>query len=312
MTYELFKEDPVAFFAVVLVNLIFTLIIYGLFPLVFAKFRKKIITEKKYKRICYLVNGFCCIGGFVYTYGTEALNFAPYILWTSIFVRLGIKILFSKNMIDGYVSKEKHQESNAISVKDSSASFNATGSRLNDINPLYVEAIEQQLSTEKIAYESVQICSVQSSDGTKTWRTLRPDFAFQVVSSNLFALQKKNAALENDVQHEKTKSKSNYRLVICLIAIILALSVGFIAYFNEQNKKLSDAEYWHEFYKEKFLEIEDEYNFYHKNAVVVTSTGSKYHKFSCSHVANRQILIYDIATALVEGYTPCYDCGYSE
>lgn len=55
-------------------------------------------------------------------------------------------------------------------------------------------------------------------------------------------------------------------------------------------------------------EIGDEYRFFHKYAVVVTTAGKKYHHYGCYHIEDRQFYIYNIAAAEAKGYTPCLDC----
>ena len=57
-----------------------------------------------------------------------------------------------------------------------------------------------------------------------------------------------------------------------------------------------------------YEEIKDEYNFYHKSAVIVTTTGKKYHKYDCYHIEGRNFYIYNIENARAKGYAPCLDC----
>ena len=56
MSYELFQQGPAVYVPIILLSLIITLGAYCAFPLIFAKFRKKIITKKKYRVLCYCVN----------------------------------------------------------------------------------------------------------------------------------------------------------------------------------------------------------------------------------------------------------------
>ena len=57
-----------------------------------------------------------------------------------------------------------------------------------------------------------------------------------------------------------------------------------------------------------YEDIKDEYNFYHKHAVIVTTTGQKYHRHSCYHISGRRFYIYNTENAKAKGYTPCLDC----
>ena len=54
--------------------------------------------------------------------------------------------------------------------------------------------------------------------------------------------------------------------------------------------------------------VEDEYQFFHEYAVIVTTTGKKYHRYDCYHINNRRFYIYNIENAKAQGYTPCLDC----
>lgn len=58
-------------------------------------------------------------------------------------------------------------------------------------------------------------------------------------------------------------------------------------------------------YKER---VDDEYNFFHKHAVITTTAGKKYHEYGCYHIRNRDIYIFNVETAVARGYEPCKDC----
>lgn len=58
-------------------------------------------------------------------------------------------------------------------------------------------------------------------------------------------------------------------------------------------------------YKER---VDDEYNFFHERAVIVTTEGEKYHEYGCYHIRNRRFLIFNTENAIHKGYTPCLDC----
>ena len=58
--YSYFEQHPIEGIVYILFSLIVTLVIYGAFPLIIANSRKKTITAKKYKFLCYMVNFFVC------------------------------------------------------------------------------------------------------------------------------------------------------------------------------------------------------------------------------------------------------------
>lgn len=99
--FELFQESPGLFFIILLISLVLTLFVYGAFPVIFAKTRKKPITKKKYRILCYGIN-FAGIVFFVALNGAAAGG--PYILWTWVFSKYGIKTLESKGLLIDVVS----------------------------------------------------------------------------------------------------------------------------------------------------------------------------------------------------------------
>ena len=97
MTYfDLFQESPALFFLVIVVSLIVTLLVYGVFPVIFSKTRKTPVTKKKYKGLCYGINA---IGLVFFVVLNGASNGAPYLLWTCVFSSYGIKVLDSRNLL---------------------------------------------------------------------------------------------------------------------------------------------------------------------------------------------------------------------
>lgn len=100
MSYELFQQDPAVYVPIILVSLIITLGAYCAFPLIFAKYRKKIITKRKYRVLCYCVN-FAVMVLFIAING-GASSGGPYALWTLVFSAAGIKTLKNRGVLDGY------------------------------------------------------------------------------------------------------------------------------------------------------------------------------------------------------------------
>lgn len=61
-------------------------------------------------------------------------------------------------------------------------------------------------------------------------------------------------------------------------------------------------------YTDGYGENEDELYFWRKSAVIVTTTGEKYHTYGCYHIEGRRYWIYNIELAKSKGYTACLDC----
>ena len=94
--YELFQMGPMVYIPVLLISLIVTVVTYGLFPVLFAVFRKKSITKRKYTWICYGVN-FVVMCVFLALNGSS--SGAPYLLWTWVFTRYGVKKIGLKGCV---------------------------------------------------------------------------------------------------------------------------------------------------------------------------------------------------------------------
>ncbi len=133
---------------------------------------------------------------------------------------------------------------------------------------------------------------------------------------------------------EKPHKRHNIKMLVCIILIPVLIAAGAIGcyysyqvgfdkggvvgwnnghregYFSGYDEGHSKGydEGHSKGYKEGYRSISDEYNFFHKYAVIVTTTGSKYHRYDCHYVENSDIYIYNIENAKYKGYTPCSDC----
>lgn len=108
MSYQLLQEDPALFLLMFAISFVLTIFVYGLFPWVFAKTRKTLITKKKYKRLCYGINA---IGMLFFILLNGASSGVPYVLWTTIFYRRGIKTLGKRGVMPDseYFNSGKNQ-----------------------------------------------------------------------------------------------------------------------------------------------------------------------------------------------------------
>ena len=104
MSWEIFQQGPEAYIPIFLGSLFITVLAYCAFPVLSAILRKKPIAKKKYKRHCYGANAAVLFLFLLLNGGT--LNLWPYLLWTSIFIAAGIKILES----DGRLIEDAEEE----------------------------------------------------------------------------------------------------------------------------------------------------------------------------------------------------------
>ena len=124
-------------------------------------------------------------------------------------------------------------------------------------------------------------------------------------------------------KYKETRRKLNRILPFVACAVILCIAILLllnyhnneidasyeIGYHNGYNKGESDG--YNDGYKDgtKYIQnLRNEYDFFHNNAVIVTTTGNKYHRYGCQHIKNRPYYIYNIELAKAKGYTPCLDC----
>ena len=126
--FELFRESPGIFFLVLVISLIVTIFVYGVFPIIFAKVRKTPITKKKYKTLCYCVN----IIGIVFfvAFNGAAVSGGPYLLWTWIFSNRGLKNLQTKGLLSGVTKTENTTV--VTEERDKICFCRKCGSRLDD------------------------------------------------------------------------------------------------------------------------------------------------------------------------------------
>lgn len=102
MNYELFKQGAEVYVPLLLLSLVITLAAYGAFPLIFAAARRRVITSKRYRVICFGFNllvmiAFCIIN-------ERFTSWAPYIIWTAAFSSVGVRMLEKR----GRLGEAKH------------------------------------------------------------------------------------------------------------------------------------------------------------------------------------------------------------
>lgn len=161
---------------------------------------------------------------------------------------------------------------------------------------------------------------------TKIRNAIANNKLHEYVNKGIISKEKYNRLLElygsvPCISKEKGKTQKIKHILCSIILILSLVAVAVIYHHNAidnayeygrsigykegQSKGYSDGyDKGYAFYEE----IEDEYQFYHKSAVLVTKTGERYHRYDCYHVKNRPLKIFNIENAKVKGYTPCLDC----
>ena len=167
MSYEIFEQGPDVFMPILLLSLAVTIVMYSVFPLVFAYTRKVTITKKKYKLLCYGIN-FAIAFMFTLINVIDApLNGGPYILWTTVFSNLGAKILCERRVI---IDDEALRMKDEPVVGDNNISFcRKCGSKLLD-NSRFCSKCGTEIaivySNTTIEYQDMEFCKKCGADIT--------------------------------------------------------------------------------------------------------------------------------------------------
>lgn len=145
-------------------------------------------------------------------------------------------------------------------------------------------------------------------------------------SADFYNTSKQYNSTENNIKTKRNFKKISPRTLFVSVLLLFCFSfVGNIVFYIENHtlKKENNSLYekyqqaeedkneykQKNFYSEAKLEmISDEYEFYHKYAVITTTTGYRYHKYDCYHLNYNSFYIYNISNAASQGYTPCLDC----
>lgn len=117
----------------------------------------------------------------------------------------------------------------------------------------------------------------------------------------------------------KKKMEKLWIVFLAISIFLLAACIFFAVSKQAEHKALQDqvevlkkryqtASNARDKYMEQAESMEDELNFWRKNAVIVTKAGEKYHTFNCEYVVDSEVTIIYYKTAENAGYTPCSVC----
>ena len=136
--YNLLLKGPGVYIPVFILLFLFTIIIYGAFPLILACTRKKVITRLRYGCYCYTINFLINISSSVMT---DEINGSPHLFWTTIFYAVGISILKRRRVLQGYQpvkvenAKENMQEIKIV-IFDKTSGKTRTETKIVDMEKL--------------------------------------------------------------------------------------------------------------------------------------------------------------------------------
>lgn len=118
---------------------------------------------------------------------------------------------------------------------------------------------------------------------------------------------------------EAPKDKKSYKTVSIVLAVALIISAisitALIANLHNAEKEFSDLNSKYETLRDSRASLISELNsaendliYLSTNAVFVTTTGSKYHRYDCHYLDGSNFWIYNVELAEYKGYEPCSQC----
>lgn len=110
--YQVWSEQPAVWVLSAVISLVFTLLLYGTFPIVFSKTRKDGITKKRYRGycICAVVVIYICLMMVYAALEVEgAPGMIPAVLWTGVFYKAGLSSLEKRGKILASVPQKAPQ-----------------------------------------------------------------------------------------------------------------------------------------------------------------------------------------------------------
>lgn len=190
------------------------------------------------------------------------------------------------------------------------------------------ESIQMMLAAATcIGYIILYLAITKSTRKNAEPKVTKPRNMEQAVQQQI-ALE---VGMPSDFHREYFVKLRRYRTcLICLSLLFVILFIVAAVWISRLNTSLDDAQnsYFRlanknitltkqvetykdatESFREKYSAIEDEYNFYHRHAVIVTSrAGKKYHKYGCPYIEDKSFYIFNIEAAKAKGYVHCSYC----
>lgn len=202
----------------------------------------------------------------------------------------------------------------------------------------FVEWLQEKLRKKTVTHQppvEIEVCSMQlkgQSNLLKIWGidTLLEDRGIRVyadeqqetVYTEAFAeicdmlTEQRRAAYNAERAYERRVSALKKKAVI--FAVIGAVVLGCLVYHFTYNKAFEEgrekgydaghkAGYTSGLY-DGYNKVAAEYEYFNEAAVIITPGGSKYHRFACSHIDDREVYILNVEAAVDLGYKACLDC----
>lgn len=298
--YDLFMEGPSVYIPVLVISLLVTLIAYGAYPLLYARFKKKPISKTKYKVKCWFFNFLPMLAFFLLSDRTPA---GPYLLWTSIFCHSGLNTLERRNLLadpDTPVSSsETDMEYNGKYQQPAIPDSPKKTKYKNRFCKLCGSPIDP--TTKKCTGCGKQYFRLPSRKGSSlAWKVVTI-LSVIAVCLCIYRISQLETQL-SDMQSLATEQEAK-------IAELSKTGESLQKRIAEKSSKVASLTGDINTLKRKNEKMEKVYDFCNDHVVVVSDDGTrKYHKIQCIYFDDSYFWAYNTEKAQQLGYTPCSFC----
>lgn len=298
--YDLFMEGPSVYIPVLVISLLVTLIAYGAYPLLYARFKKKPISKSKYKVKCWFFNFLPMLAFFLLSDRTPA---GPYLLWTSIFCHSGLNTLERRNL---------------LADPDTPVSSSETDMEYN--GKYQQPAIPDSPKKTKYKNRFCKLCGSPIDPTTKKCTGCgKQYFRLPVRKKSNFipkvvvflSLLIVGLCIYRNVQYRDQIAGLNTRIselesVVEAAEAQQASDAALISDLRKKNAGNSSKVYTLSQQVEKMQRV---YDFCNDHIVVVSDDGTRtYHKVQCFYFDDSYFWAYNLEAAQQQGYKPCSFC----
>lgn len=304
MSDELFNQGPGVYVPFLLISILITAVSYAVFPLFFARIRKKGITARKYRGLCYIFN-FLVMVFFIALNGSS--SGAPYVLWTSVFCHFGLKTLKRKNLIAAINDPISNPPSETVveytgkfqqtavvasapvgSKKAKNRFCKHCGSPIDPASKKCTGCGKQyfRLPARKSCSPVWKVVTILSIIAVCLCI-----YRISQLETQISAMQ--SLATEQEAKiAELNKTEESLQKRIAEKSSKVASLTGDISTLKRKNEKMEKV-----------------YDFCNDHVVVVSDDGTrKYHKIQCIYFDDSYFWAYNTEKAQQLGYTPCSFC----
>lgn len=309
MTIELFEQGPGVYIPYLLISLLITLVAYGSYPLLYAKFQNEPITAMKYRWICFFAN---LIPMIIFFFLSRTSSGWPYVLWTTVFSSVGKQILERKKLLKDSDSPEHvtSSEPPAGTTLEYTGKFQQPA----DFVPAPAKSMKTKNRFCKLCGSSIEPSTKKCTGCGKQYFRL-PSAKKSSIIPKMIALLSiliaglcvySNIQYQNQIKQLSAQIAEQNEALKSLQSELEAAKSDVIAIQDKYREKFSEAYDLSEENKEMKLI----YDYCEKNMAFVINETMVYHKPHCFMIQSSESSFkgYSVSAAKQNGYTPCWLC----